>query len=156
MGEVDPAFIQALEHRPKSELIQADGIPLIDLSPLNSPDFDPDALERLVSKIGEACEKWGFFQVINHGVPSQALEKIRLASRKFFWLPKEEKKKVSRDEVNPYGYYDTEHTKNVRDWKEVFDFTVLDPIYMPFSGEPDDTELKKLTSTWPDNPPELR
>jgi hypothetical protein len=29
----------------------------------------------------------------------------------------EEKKKVERDEINPGGYYDSEHTKSVKDWK---------------------------------------
>ncbi|KAK4477063.1 hypothetical protein RD792_016268 [Penstemon davidsonii] len=156
MGEVDPAFIQAIEHRPKSETIEVEGIPLIDLSPLNLPEFNSDAVSHLVTEIGEACKNWGFFQVINHGVPLKASEKIQLAAKKFFHLPKEEKKKVSRDEINPYGYYDTEHTKNVRDWKEVFDFTLQNPMILPASHDPDDKDLRKLFNHWPENPPELR
>jgi len=39
----------------------------------------------------------------------------------FFGQCLEEKRKVRRDERNAMGYYDSEHTKNVRDWKEVFD-----------------------------------
>ncbi|KAL0365443.1 UNVERIFIED_CONTAM: putative 2-oxoglutarate-dependent dioxygenase JRG21 [Sesamum angustifolium] len=156
MGEVDPAFIQALEHRPKPHSVEAQGIPLIDLSPANSPDADPSSLSALAAEIGDACEKWGFFQVINHGAPLHVREKIDLVSRKFFALPKEEKKKVSRDEVNPSGYYDTEHTKNVRDWKEVFDFTVGEPVVMPASHEPDDRELKEVINQWPEYPSEMR
>ncbi|XP_027112400.1 protein DMR6-LIKE OXYGENASE 2-like [Coffea eugenioides] len=157
MGEaaVDPAFVQDIEHRPKPTRIEAEGIPLIDLSALNSPHSDAD-LARLVSEIGDASQKWGFFQVINHGVPLECREKIELASRKFFALPKEEKLKVGRDEANPYGYYDTEHTKNVRDWKEVFDFSVKNPTFIPASHEPDDQEVRELTNQWPQNPPELR
>ncbi|KAK4491376.1 hypothetical protein RD792_002115 [Penstemon davidsonii] len=83
-------------------------------------------------------------------------EKIELASRKFFALPKEEKRKVSRDEMSPYGYYDTEHTKNVRDWKEVFDFTVQNPTIIPASHEPDDKELIELINQWPECLPDLR
>lgn len=111
MAEVDPSFIQAIEHRPKLTVTEAQGIPLIDLSISNT--------QLLVSQIGDACKNWGFFQVINHGVPLKSREKLLLASRSFYALPKEEKLKVRRDEVNPFGYYDTEHTKNVRDWKEV-------------------------------------
>ncbi|CAK9156266.1 unnamed protein product [Ilex paraguariensis] len=121
MGEVDAAFIQATEHRPKLAIVEADGIPLIDLSVLNSPDLpEPDAatIRPLIAEIGEACENWGFFQVINHGVPLERQKNLEVAARKFFALSKQEKKKVGRDEVNPLGYYDTEHTKNVRDWKE--------------------------------------
>ncbi|KAA8545897.1 hypothetical protein F0562_020652 [Nyssa sinensis] len=157
MGEVDSAFIQAIEHRPKLAIVEAEGIPLIDLSALNSPDSsNPSAISRLVAEIGEACKNWGFFQVINHGVPFERRQNMELASRKFFAQSTEEKRKVRRDEMNPMGYYDTEHTKNVRDWKEVFDFAVENPMVMPASHEPDDKELTKWINQWPDYPSELR
>ncbi|CAK9179733.1 unnamed protein product [Ilex paraguariensis] len=126
MGELDPAFIQPTEHRPKLAVVEANGIPLIDLS------------------------------VINHGVPLQLRQNLEIAARKFFAMPKEEKQKVRRDEVNPTGYYDAEHTKNIRDWKEVFDLFVQNPTIFPVSHEPDDNELKEYTNKWPENPPELR
>lgn len=94
--------------------------------------------------------------MINHGVPSKSRERIESASRKFFAQPKEEKRKVGRDQGNPFGYYDSEHTKNVRDWKEVFDFAVLDPVVVPVSHEAHDLELRELTNMWPQNLPELR
>lgn len=71
-------------------------------------------------------------------------------------MSKEEKKKISRDETNPYGYHDTEHTKNVRDWKEVFDFTVQNPTIIPASHDPDDERLRELINQWPEDLPELR
>ncbi|KAL6546072.1 hypothetical protein OROGR_009946 [Orobanche gracilis] len=153
MGEVDPAFIQALEHRPKPDAFESDSVPLIDLSPLES---DSGSLDSLAAEIGQACENWGFFQVINHGVPRHSREKVESISRDFFALPKEEKVKVSRDEVNPTGYYDTEHTKNVRDWKEVFDFTVQVPTVIPATHEPDVKEVKEMINHWPENLPEMR
>lgn len=156
MGEVDPAFIQEPEHRPKPETIAPDNIPTIDLSPLISPEPDPTALQNLVAEIGGACRDWGFFQVINHGVAAEFKERIESASREFFSLQKEEKKKVARDEVKPIGYYDTEHTKNVRDWKEVFDFTVKEPMIIPSSHEPHDEELMKIWNQWPQYPPHTR
>ncbi|KAL0365442.1 UNVERIFIED_CONTAM: putative 2-oxoglutarate-dependent dioxygenase [Sesamum angustifolium] len=156
MEAVDPDFIQALEHRPKPDVTEAEGIPLIDLSPVNSPESDADALARLVAEIGDACKNWGFFQVINHGVPSHIRERIELASKEFFALPKEEKKKVSRNEINLFGYSDFEITKSVRDWKEVFDCTIENPTVIYASDEPDDEELKELTNQWPEYPPELR
>lgn len=55
MGQVDPSFIQAVEHRPKLTVIEAQGIPIIDLSTSN--------IDTLVAEIGGACESWGFFQV---------------------------------------------------------------------------------------------
>ncbi|KAJ8763392.1 hypothetical protein K2173_002275 [Erythroxylum novogranatense] len=158
MGEVDPAFVQALEHRPKLEVVEAEGIPLIDLSMLSSHNAtsDPLALDGLVKEIGSACRNWGFFQVINHGVSSEKRQKIESASRKFFAQSLEEKRKVKRDEERVLGYYDSEHTKNVRDWKEVFDFTVENPTLVPASYKPEDKEVTKWFNQWPDNPPELR
>ncbi|XP_058069274.1 protein DMR6-LIKE OXYGENASE 2-like isoform X1 [Magnolia sinica] len=155
--EVDWAFIQAVEHRPKPTIIEAGGIPLIDLSPLNSVGPDgPQSLSGLIAEVGSACRDWGFFQVINHGVPLDLQDQIKSASKDFFALSPEEKRRVRRDEVNPLGYYDTEHTKNVRDWKEVFDFAVQDPTEIPASHEADDQELQELRNQWPTYPPELR
>ncbi|XXG49214.1 hypothetical protein AAC387_Pa02g3457 [Persea americana] len=154
---VDSTFIQALEHRPKVSIVEAGGIPLIDLSTLNSSNSnDAEALSGLIAEIGAACKDWGFFQVINHGVPLQLQERIESAARKFFALPLEEKCKVRRSEENPLGYYDTEHTKNVRDWKEVFDFTWEESTFIPASHEPEGQELKILNNHWPHYPPEMR
>lgn len=157
MGELvdSSAFIQSTEHRPKpTSTLEAEGIPLIDLSALNSSNSD--AVASLVAEIGDACEKWGFFQVINHGVPLGCREKIDAVSRKFFGQSMEEKSRVRRDELNPMGYYDGEHTKNVRDWKEVFDFVVEVPTVIPASPEPDDKELTMLHNQWPEFPPNFR
>ncbi|KAM1322848.1 hypothetical protein ACFX2I_015582 [Malus domestica] len=158
MGEVDPAFIQDPEHRPKLSATEVEGIPLIDLSLINSPHSvtDPRAFEGLVAEIGNACKDWGFFQVINHGVLLEKRQRIEAAARKFFALPLEEKRKIRRDEGNVLGYYDTEHTKNVRDWKEVFDFTVEEPTLVPASPDPEDTEETEWYNQWPEYPPELR
>ncbi|MCD9560445.1 hypothetical protein HAX54_019127 [Datura stramonium] len=122
MGEVDPAFIQDVEHRPKLTIIEAEGIPVIDLSTLNSPDISTEKnckeLASLVAEVKNACKKMGFFQVINHVSVLRVQGKIDLASRKFFALSKEEKRRVKRDELNSMGYYDTELTKNVRTGKK--------------------------------------
>ncbi|XP_030942926.1 protein DMR6-LIKE OXYGENASE 2-like [Quercus lobata] len=155
MGEVDPAFIQEPEHRPKISYIEGQGIPLIDLSPIHSPD-NVSAIEGLVKEIGSACKEWGFFQVINHGVPLEKREKIYSASRKFSALSAEEKSKVRKSEKKVYGHYDNEHTKNVKDWREVFDFTINDPVTVPASPEPDDEEVTEWKNQWPQYPPELR
>ena len=40
---------------------------------------------------------------------------------RFFAQKREAKQRLERTAENPWGYYDRELTKNVRDWKEVFD-----------------------------------
>ncbi|KAI8015390.1 putative 2-oxoglutarate-dependent dioxygenase [Camellia lanceoleosa] len=69
---------------------------------------------------------------------------------------KEEKGKVKRDINNPLGYYDAEHTKNVRDWKQLFDLAVENPAVFPASHEPDDQEIVEYFNRWPENLPEFR
>ncbi|XP_010941860.1 protein LATERAL BRANCHING OXIDOREDUCTASE 1 [Elaeis guineensis] len=157
---VDPAFVQAPEHRPKSTgTEEAVGIPLIDLSPLlHSPipatgSAATPAISSLLAEVEAACRDWGFFQVINHGVPSELLDNLMAASKGFFALPAEEKRRVRKDEVNPLGYFDTEHTKNVRDWKEVFDFTVQEPPVIPALAEPRTAEFLTFKNRWPEYPP---
>lgn len=151
MGEIDPAFIQSSDHRPNPKPVRADAvageIPVIDLSGGN---------RDLVSEIGGACERWGFFQVINHGVPAEIRRKTDICAKKFFEQSAEEKRKVKRDEVNAMGYHDGEHTKNVRDWKEVFDYLVENTTEVPASHEPEDRELRTIANQWPQYPPDFR
>ncbi|KAE8703140.1 2-oxoglutarate (2OG) and Fe(II)-dependent oxygenase superfamily protein [Hibiscus syriacus] len=64
--------------------------------------------------------------------------------------------KVKRDEVNAMGYHEGEHTKNVRDRKEVFDFLIKDPSFLPASPEPEDKQTRTLSNQWPENPLEFR
>ncbi|XP_039140568.1 flavanone 3-dioxygenase 2-like [Dioscorea cayenensis subsp. rotundata] len=153
--KIDLAFIQPAEHRPKPTFSDAGAatIPLIDFSPLlhhqipsnpSNPAI-PNEISSLIAAIGAACRDWGFFQVINHGVDPQLLERIQAAAIEFFALPAEEKLKVKRDEVNPLGYYDSEHTKNVRDWKEVLDLVVREY----------DDGLLVLKNRWPEYPPAM-
>ncbi|KAK8647990.1 hypothetical protein V6N13_128754 [Hibiscus sabdariffa] len=148
MGDIDPAFVQEPDHRPKLRSIQVDEIPIIDLS--------VSGTEKLASEIGKACQEWGFFQVINHGVPLESRNRVEKVAKAFFDLPIEEKRKAKRDEFNFTGYHDEEHTKNVRDWKEVFDMLIHDPTILPASPDPDDEEITTYTNKWPENPPEFR
>ncbi|OVA09024.1 Oxoglutarate/iron-dependent dioxygenase [Macleaya cordata] len=71
-------------------------IPTIDLSHFyNEGDDHQDAKKKTKEIIHQACTEYGFFQIVNHGVPlglmSQALE----LSKAFFEYPEEEKRKSS-------------------------------------------------------------
>lgn len=88
-------------------------VPVIDLR--GTPD-------QSVEELAAACTDWGVFHVANHGVDAQLITSLQAASRDFFSLPLGIKQIVSRTMDNPFGYYDRELTKNLRDRKEIFDY----------------------------------
>ncbi|KAK6132082.1 hypothetical protein DH2020_034148 [Rehmannia glutinosa] len=69
------------------------GVPLIDLS-------KPDSKTQLV----KACEDFGFFKVINHGVPIEFIKELESEAVKFFSLPMSDKEKAGPPD--PFGYGD--------------------------------------------------
>ncbi|KAJ8443266.1 hypothetical protein Cgig2_010161 [Carnegiea gigantea] len=66
-------------------------IPLIDLS-------KPDSKNLIV----KACEELGFFKLINHGVPTEVINRLESEAVKIFSLPLSEKEKAGPP--NPFGY----------------------------------------------------
>ena len=102
----------------------------------------------IANEIGKACEDWGFFQIVNHGISTKSIETLWNDTRNFFSLPKNQKRSLNRTSENPWGYFDQELTKNKRDKKEIFDIgpkvdaSVLDPKD-PFTG----------ATPWPENQP---
>jgi isopenicillin N synthase-like dioxygenase len=94
--------------------------PILDVAGL--VEGDADALRRVASALPAACERWGVFQIVNHGVPATELAELDAAMNAFFDRPLEEKHRVRRTRENAWGYYDEELTKNRPDWKEVFDY----------------------------------
>jgi isopenicillin N synthase-like dioxygenase len=148
---MDQAFVQAPEHRPKPTMTEATGIPLIDLSPLTANGGRGD-VDALAAEVGAASRDWGFFVVVGHGVPAETVARATAAQRAFFALPPACKAAVRRSEAEPLGYYESEHTKNVRDWKEVFDFVPREP---PPPAAVSDGELV-FENKWPQDLPGFR
>jgi isopenicillin N synthase-like dioxygenase len=113
-------------------------VPVIDVGSVVSDAAGPDAREA-VDQIAAACREWGFFQVVNHGVPTALLADTWRETAEFFNASPNTKSAVMRTRENPWGYYNNELTKNQRDKKEVFDYTTdgVDPIYGAENRWPD-------------------
>ena len=113
---------------------------------LSIPTIDLSApAEVSAAAIAEASGKWGFFQVVNHGLPLEKRRRFMSQMIAFFGITPSEKQLVRRSMNNAMGFYDNELTKNTRDWKEIFDLgsDLRDPDH-------------PATSQWPAALPEFK
>nr|AER36082.1 oxoglutarate dependent dioxygenase 2 [Ruta graveolens] len=108
-------FHQPLEERfSEKKILERASIPLIDMSEWDSPE--------VVKSICDAAENWGFFQIVNHGVPLETLERVKEATHRFFGLPAEEKNKYSKENspINNvrFGSSFVPHVEKALEWKD--------------------------------------
>ncbi|MEC9388481.1 MAG: 2OG-Fe(II) oxygenase family protein [Myxococcota bacterium] len=74
-----------------------------------------------LTDLDRVCQDWGFFELTNHPISSELRERMLDAMAQFFALPTDTKRRCERTAQNHWGFYDRELTKNVQDWKELFD-----------------------------------
>ena len=74
-------------------------VPIIDFEGIDRKD----RYEEIVKQILEASQKWGFFQVVNHGIPSHVLDKMLDGLRMFHELDGEIKKQFYTRELITTG-----------------------------------------------------
>lgn len=70
------------------------GIPTVDLSVLFSQD-ETEAKRKAFETIFQACSSYGFFQIVNHGIPIEFLKGALELSRTFFHYSDEVKLQYS-------------------------------------------------------------
>ncbi|KAL4186512.1 hypothetical protein AMTRI_Chr09g34290 [Amborella trichopoda] len=94
-------------------------LPLFDLSGL----CDGSIKSTIAREICEATKKFGFFQVINYGMPLELLDRLMNSTREFFRLPAE-KKAYYLKEVSPFEnvYYGTSFAPQAEKWFEWKDY----------------------------------
>ncbi|CAD5195478.1 unnamed protein product [Musa acuminata subsp. malaccensis] len=117
-------------------------VPVIDLSRLGSCSSKTPERESEMAKLAAACEGWGFFQVINHGVEHELLEKMEKLAKEFFMLPLEEKEKYPMPPggIQGYGHAFVFSEQQKLDWCNMFALG-LAPAFM------------RKPELWPTNPP---
>ena len=101
----------------------------LDIINVNLPQyFEAPHLQqqcKLLQKISQACEEYGFFQVINHGVSEELCEIVMIVVTQFFELsPKERAEFFTEDitkQVRLFNYYlKSEGQEKVTMWSEIF------------------------------------
>ena len=93
--------------------MQLQAVPKLDFSRRNETGWLP--------ALDSACREWGCFQLQNHELGDGLCGSALAAMERFFALPHTDKLGMERTVDNPWGFYDRELTKNVRDWKQIFD-----------------------------------
>ncbi|KAK1556549.1 hypothetical protein Q3G72_007367 [Acer saccharum] len=111
----DPPFISNTTSSPQ--------VPVVDLIRLLSGD----SMESELEKFNYACQKWGFFQLINHGVSTSLVEKVKVEIQEFFKQPMEEKKKYCQQagDIEGYGQTFVVSEEQKLDWADMFHFITL-------------------------------
>lgn len=141
-----PNFILPEYKRPQlAQVSPLSSIPVIDLN--DHGDNDGQGLSAPVQKISLACEEFGFFQVINHGIPEELCDNVMTAVTEFFELPPEEKAEFFTEDLSKrvklFNYFlKVEGQEKVRMWSESF--------FHPWHPEED------FTHFLPKTPPKYR
>lgn len=78
-------------------------IPTIDIAPYLADPSSPEALS-IVNQVRDACMNTGFFSLVGHGISKELQEQVFSASKTFFALPLEEKKKCVAPPLLNRGY----------------------------------------------------
>ncbi|KAL4596133.1 hypothetical protein ACB092_12G142200 [Castanea dentata] len=100
-------------------------IPVIDFSKLNGKKR-----AETLAQIANGCEEWGFFQLVNHGISEELLERVKKVSSECFKLEREENFKNSTlvKKLNELAETKSGKLENV-DWEDVV--TLLDDNEWP-------------------------
>ncbi|CAI0458054.1 unnamed protein product [Linum tenue] len=93
--------------------------PVIDLE---GTATDPAKRKEIVEKVRDASSTWGFFQVLNHGVPLNVLEEMKAGVKRFYEQDLDEKTKFfSRDYSTRKVAYNSNYdlyTAPVTNWRD--------------------------------------
>ncbi|XP_058074993.1 jasmonate-induced oxygenase 4-like [Magnolia sinica] len=98
------SYIKPPSERPSLDCVDQTSdinIPAIDLGGLYGNAGEREKTSQIVA---DACREWGFFQVVNHGVSVELMERIKGAWRDFFHLPLEMKETYSNSPKTYEGY----------------------------------------------------
>ncbi|KAH7837174.1 hypothetical protein Vadar_010573 [Vaccinium darrowii] len=136
VAKLPSIFVQPPESRPDPSEISTEQlqVPVISLDGVESGKRRAE----IMGEIREASETWGFFQVVNHGVPLSVMSGLLESIKRFHEQPSEMKKEFySRD--NKVKYYSTSalHVNQTAHWRDTlaidFDKTISDPQSLPLA-----------------------
>lgn len=102
-------------------------LPLIDLSHLMSPHHKEK--EMCIQEIVDAASNWGFFEVVNHGIPEEVLKGMSYEQKKVFHQPFEDKSQHKFLNLSPncYRWGNPKATRLTQlSWSEAFHISLTE------------------------------
>ncbi|KAK3001875.1 hypothetical protein RJ639_020581 [Escallonia herrerae] len=101
-------------------------VPVVDMRHLIMGEAEKFELERLHS----ICKEWGVFQLVNHGISSLLVEKVKSEIERFFKLSLEEKMRYKQRPGDFEGYGQTPvHSADEKvDWSDKF-LMITNPVH---------------------------
>ncbi|RZC49534.1 hypothetical protein C5167_017971 [Papaver somniferum] len=124
LAEVPARYIRS-DRNTAVKSMKDQSLHVIDLQKVLSPE--PIIGELELERLHSACKRWGFFQVVNHGVDNLLIDKVKTDTEDFFKLPMDEKKIFWQEErdIERFGQAFV-HSKNQKlDWADMFYMTTL-------------------------------
>ncbi|KAE8661181.1 Flavonol synthase/flavanone 3-hydroxylase [Hibiscus syriacus] len=114
-------------------------IPVIDFS-------HPDQAD-IVRSMANASRDWGIFQVVNHGIPLDLIQRLQMVGKQFFDLPQEEKEVYANTPGAPslegYGSKLARDVNRKKNWVDHLFHRIWPPNCINYQF-------------WPKNPPSYR
>ncbi|MED6185208.1 hypothetical protein PIB30_054810 [Stylosanthes scabra] len=110
-------------------------IPVIDFGSLHQ---EGTSRHEIIQKVKKACEKWGFFQVVNHDIPQRVLDEMLDGVRRFHEQDPEVKRQFYSRDITKRVFYNTNfnfYTAKEVNWRDTLYCLVapgsLDPHQLP-------------------------
>ncbi|KAG4937983.1 hypothetical protein AAZX31_16G016000 [Glycine max] len=142
VDRVPSNFIRPIGDRPNLQQLHSSiaSIPIIDLQGLGGSNHS-----QIIQNIAHACQNYGFFQIVNHGIPEEVVSKMVNVSKEFFGLPESERLKNYSDDPTKTTRLSTSFnvkTEKVSNWRD----------FLRLHCHP----LEDYIQEWPGNPPSFR
>ncbi|CAI8607771.1 unnamed protein product [Vicia faba] len=142
LNHVPSNFIRPIGDRPDLQLLSStnDSIPIIDLQGLDSSNR-----YEIIQKIAHACQNYGFFQILNHGVSEKVVSDMMNVSKDFFNMSESERMKSYSDDPLKTTRLSTSFnvkTEKISNWRD----------FLRLHCHP----LEDYVHEWPANPPSFR
>ncbi|XP_030504113.2 jasmonate-induced oxygenase 4 [Cannabis sativa] len=144
LTQVPLQYVQPPQHRP----IHSSSSPPITIPVIDLFGSDPAQRDLVRAAIGRACNDWGAFHVIGHGISTDLLRRVKRVGLTFFNdCPVADKVRYACDPTSSategYGSRMLERDDTVLDWRDYFDHHTL-----PLS--------RRNPSRWPHFPADYR